>query len=95
VLRGKNGPALPFERSHGSVVVDRDDEDVGLVCRRFEIPHVTDVQEIEDAIGEGDRSTRLARLAHARDQRFAREHLTHETSLPWRCLCRSFLSFEC
>ena len=77
MLGGQNRPALPLQRLHRGIVVDRDDEQVGLLRGGLEIAHVADVQQVEAAVGERDRAAGRARRRDAVDERVAREDLTH------------------
>jgi hypothetical protein len=48
------GPGGPLEPAHRRIAIDADDERVGGRARRREKVDVSGVQEVEDAVGEGD-----------------------------------------
>ena len=68
VLRRHHRPPLALQAAHGRVAVDADHEHVGLGPGCLEIAHVSDVQDVEAAVGEGHRlplaAGRLHPLAH-------------------------------
>jgi hypothetical protein len=51
-------PARTFERTHRIIAVDADDENVRHLRRSLEISHMTDVENVEDAVGKSDGVTR-------------------------------------
>src|SRR4029079_4377114 len=80
----KDRPVLALERLHRGIVIDGNDEDVGLLGCPIEITNVADVQDVEAAVGERDGASRRAVSAHELDARLAREDLTHaRDSSPW------------
>ena len=60
VGRRQDGPARALQRPHRRVVVDGDDQPVGLRRGALEIADVADVQQVEAAVGERDRAPRRA-----------------------------------
>ena len=56
IRRRQDRPARALQARHRRVVVDRDDEAIGLARRRLEVADVADVQQIEAAVGKGDRA---------------------------------------
>ncbi len=84
MLGGEDRPVLALERFHRRIVIDGDDEEVGLLRRRLEIPDVADVQDVEATVGERDGASRDTFSAHAIDERLARENFTHARGpCPW------------
>ena len=66
IRSGEDRTPRPFESGHRSIVVHRDNETVRHFCRALQVPDMADVQQIEAAVGEGNRA---AVLAIARDGR--------------------------
>ena len=65
---GSAGPAP--SAADRRIVVDGDDEPIGLARRGLQVADVADVQQIEAAVGEGDRrGPRGARARTTADQR--------------------------
>ena len=67
------GPAL--QRRHRLVVVDRDDQAVGLGRRALQVADVADVQQVEAAVGEGDGAPGCAVRADTRLELALGQHL--------------------
>ena len=56
---GQDGTPRPLERPHRLVAVDGDDQPVGLRLGTLQVADVADVEHIEAAVGQRDRSPRL------------------------------------
>jgi hypothetical protein len=52
VFGSENRPLLTLQGPHRLIVVDRDDQHIGFLCRGLEIADVPDVQDVEAAVGE-------------------------------------------
>ena len=91
VQRGQNLAALllghqrtprSLQRACRDVAVHRHHQSIGFAARRLQVAHVPHVQEIEEAVGQGDAATRGALRSHGTPQRFALENLSHAHRLP-------------
>ena len=77
VLGGKNRPALPLHPSHAGIVIDSHDEHVGLPRCAFQVADVPDVQEVETATGERDRTSGPTQVGGASNQLVSRNDFAH------------------
>jgi hypothetical protein len=72
--RGENRAPGTFESADTRIGIYRDDEDVALAARAFEMADVSSVQNVETAVGEHDLFSTGAMLSEARLQIGAREN---------------------
>ena len=68
---GENGAAFAFEFARARIGIDAHYEDIAFAPRSLQIAHVSNVQQIEDAIGENDFAAGAAVLFEDRVQSFA------------------------
>ena len=68
----ENGAARAFERADAGVGINGDDEDFSFRFRSGEIAGMTDVERIEDAVGEDDALATLSGNCQQPDQFIAR-----------------------
>lgn len=54
VSAGHHRAAGPTQAASGTIIVDGDDEKIAQMTGRLQIPQVSDMQQIEDAIREDD-----------------------------------------
>jgi hypothetical protein len=70
-------PVWTLERAYRVVVIDSHDQSIGFALRCVEISHVSDVQEIEGAVGERMREPAFAIVLDALHHFVACENLAH------------------
>ena len=75
--RGHDRPARPLELTHHIVVIDADDEQIRFIRGGFEVSHVADVQQVEAAVGKGNRSSAATCLGRALEELLAGNDFTH------------------
>src|SRR4029453_4060363 len=86
VLGGEHWTTVTFQRSDRSIVVDGNDQEVRLLRRRLEVPHVANVKQIETAVGKRNAPSRRSRIQNTGGERLSRQDLTHaRVSSPARC----------
>lgn len=74
----QNGAVRAFEGRDRPIAVDPNDESIGLLRGRLEIPNMSDVQKIEAAVGEGVREAVRPILRDAFGERLAGEDFAHD-----------------
>jgi len=78
MFSGQNRSTFSLESPHGLIIVDGHHEHVSLLGRCLQVPHVTDVQQVETAVGEGHGAVGVAGVADTGDELLAGHDLTHE-----------------
>ena len=74
------GPARAFQLAHRPIAVDGYHQRVTQRARLFEITHVTDVQDVEDAVGENKLPARGAQTRAFSEKFISRKNLLWWTS---------------
>ena len=77
----RDRPFGSLVRPDGSIGIDRDDQQIARAPRGLQVPHVTRVQQVEDAVGENDLAARTA-LAVCKIHHFGLGKKTHSQLTP-------------
>jgi hypothetical protein len=67
-----------LQSPHRLIVIDGDNEDVRFTSGGFEVTGVTDVEQVETAVREGNGAAPGSIEPNARDEFVPRENFTHE-----------------